>query len=38
MKKLFISLILIYVIALTSCGGHKEIANSDPQGFAFPIR
>jgi membrane fusion protein, heavy metal efflux system len=36
MKKLFFSLILIYVIALTSCSGHTEIANSDPTGFCIP--
>ncbi len=36
MKKLFFSLILTYVIALTSCGGHAEIVNSAPTGFCIP--
>ena len=36
MKKLFSFLILIQAILLMSCGGHKEIANSDPSGFCIP--
>src|SRR5215467_1013731 len=35
MKKLFFFLILDTVI-LMSCGGHNEIANSDPSGFCIP--
>jgi cobalt-zinc-cadmium efflux system membrane fusion protein len=36
MKKLFFFLILMQAILLMSCGGHKEIANSDPSGFCIP--
>jgi len=36
MKKIFFFLILIQAIIVMSCGGHKEIANSDPPGFCIP--
>ena len=36
MKKLFFFLILVPAILVMSCGGHKEIANSDPAGFCVP--
>jgi cobalt-zinc-cadmium efflux system membrane fusion protein len=36
MKKLFSLLFLIQAIIVMSCGGHKEIANSDPSEFCIP--
>lgn len=36
MKKLFSFLILTQAILWMSCGGHKEIANSDPSVFCIP--
>jgi len=36
MKKLFFFLFLVQALAMISCGGHKEIANSDPSSFCIP--
>ena len=36
MKKFFFFLFLVQAMAMISCGGHKEIANSDPSSFCIP--
>jgi len=36
MKKLFFFLFLVEAMIVMSCGGHSEIANSDPSGFCIP--